>query len=134
METKYSPFNITSILRHGSYTSNRGHFHSVEIHEPVRFSPAPMSLAERLAGLAPFFFFVSTEFLKCQCYCLHANFKLHFLRRQGQFFIDLCHVKREKRTDATSMMVCCHFDAGKENAQRHFLPSRMSIDRELVML
>lgn len=97
METKYSPFNITSILRHGSYSSNRGHFNSVKIHEPVRLSPAPMSLAERLAGLPSFFSFVSSEFFTCQCYCLLANLKLHFLRRQGHFFIDLCHVKREKR-------------------------------------
>ena len=54
METKYSPFSVTSILRHDSFASNRGHFRSVRAHQAVSYPPATMSLAERLAGLISF--------------------------------------------------------------------------------
>ena len=54
METKYSPFSVTSILRHDSFALNRGHFRSAGAHQAVSYPPATMSLAERLAGLISF--------------------------------------------------------------------------------
>lgn len=52
METKYYPFNITSILRNDSFSPNRGHFRSANQHQATvpRSAAATMSLAERLAG------------------------------------------------------------------------------------
>ena len=53
METKYSPFNITSILRHDSFAPNRGHFRVRPHQAAVSCAPVTMSLAERLAGNCP---------------------------------------------------------------------------------
>ncbi|CAH3024713.1 unnamed protein product [Porites evermanni] len=54
METKYYPFNITSILRNDSFSPNRGHFRSANQHQATvpRSPAATMSLAERLAAEA----------------------------------------------------------------------------------
>ncbi|XP_073253360.1 diencephalon/mesencephalon homeobox protein 1-B-like [Porites lutea] len=53
METKYYPFNITSILRNDSFSPNRGHFRSANQHQATvpRSAAATMSLAERLADV-----------------------------------------------------------------------------------
>ena len=114
METKYSPFSVTSVLRHDSFAPNRGHFRSVRAHQAVSYPPATMSLAERLAGLISF---LVLSILLAMFFMLLFSIKNSSLRRQGHlvalfFVVDLSHVKNSY-VNATTMMGLLSLDVNR---------------------